>query len=282
MRSAGSQSVGKLFRVLHSHREKCNQLVTNNRFTEHRKQTVKHIPNILKEQREMTSFIKSLAIIALAAPPCSSFAPSRPGRGQQLAQHDTSRSIHSIEMVSTLIPSDTATESQVLSKFQGFGTTTTIDTNDESNVVGLTEKEEEEALADQFLGLPYMLAADHTKTGFLSSIVILAKIAMRDDDKMASLKMASSKTNMSAVTVLGDHTKTGFLSNIVILAKIAMRDDDKMASLKMAPSKTYMPAATVSGEHAKTGFLSNLVILAKIAMRDDDKMNPSKTNSWSF
>jgi hypothetical protein len=177
----------------------------------------------------MTYFIKSLAIIALAAPPCFSFAPSIPGRERQLLQQDTSRSIHSINMVSASIPSDTATESQAVSNFQVFGTPTTTvdtDTNGESNVVGLTE-EEEEALADRwllqmsseigvkkFLGLPYMPAAavsgDHSKTGVLSPVVMLAKNAMRDDDKFNKLRAKAISMHTGVISGFVDTSDTPF------------------------------------------------------------------------
>jgi hypothetical protein len=175
----------------------------------------------------MTYSIKSLAIIALVAPPCFSFAPSISGRGRQLLQQDTSRSIHSSNMVSTSIPSDAAAESQIISNFQVFGTpTTTVDTNDESNIVGLTEKEEE-ALADQwllqmssevgvkkFLGLPYMLDAtvsgDHSKSGVLSPIVILAKNAMRDDDNFNKLRAKAISMHTSVISGFVDTSDTPF------------------------------------------------------------------------
>jgi hypothetical protein len=203
----------------------------------------------------MTYFIK-LAIIALAAPPCFSFAPSIPGRGRQLQQQDISRrSIHSINMVSgvlppvailvkntmidddtlnklraKVIPSDTATESQVVSNFQVFGTpaATTVGPNDESSVVvGLTE-EEEEALADQwllqmssevgvkkFLGLPYMPAAavsgDHSsKTGVLSPVVILFKNAMRDDEKFNKLRAKGISLHTGVISGFVDTSDTAF------------------------------------------------------------------------
>jgi hypothetical protein len=193
----------------------------------------------------MTSFIKSLAIIALAAPPCFSFAPSIPGRGRQLLQQETmmvvpdstSRSIHPIMMVSTSIPSDTATILEEVSdgktkqknkpySFQVFGTPTTVDDrNDESDFVGLTE-EEEENLADQwllqmssevgvkkFLGLPYMpvaVSSDHSKTGVLSPVVILVKNAMRDDDKFNKLRAKAISTHTGVISGFVDTSDTPF------------------------------------------------------------------------
>jgi hypothetical protein len=203
--------------------------VLTNSFTEHLKQTLEHIPNKQSslQKKNMTYFIKSIAIIALAAPPCFSFAPSIPDRGRQLLQQDTTRSIHSINMVSQSIPSDTATESQVVSNFQVFGTpTTTVDTNGESNAVELTE-EEEEALADQwllqmssevgvkkFLGLPYMPAAavsgDHSKAGVLSPVVTLAKNALRDDDKFNKLRAKVISMHTDVISSFVDTSDTPF------------------------------------------------------------------------
>ena len=130
-------------------------------------------------------------------------------------------------MVSASIPSDPATESQILSNLQVSGTpTTNVDTNDESNVVELTE-EEEEALADQwllqmssevgvkkFLGLPYMpvaaVSVDHSKTGVLSPIVILAKNAMRDDAKFNKLRAKAISMHTGVISGFVDTSDTPF------------------------------------------------------------------------